>query len=257
MSYFILNQNNKNENGIASPVRTNFRLINENFYQQKFENKPLSKIETKIYLLYDFWEGEAFVKQDTYLWSSGKPRALVLVCSPRFRSVLENLHLPPHRFYPAEVDVLGKTENYFVLHFVYDYLDEMDYRQSQFAQAELLENEPIIHLYERGEIESKDHYNQLNTQLIDSDQWIYARKIVLPKHKNYDIIGIRGSIVLSQNAKNEIEKAHITGVAMPSVTENKYTKGIEIEFADALPQMPKPIKIQNIPNYSVVEIIDK
>jgi len=41
------------------------------------------------------------------------------------------------------------------------------------------------------------------------------------------------------------------------VTENKYTKRIEIEFADALPQMPRPIKIQNIPNYSVVEITDK
>jgi len=254
---FKLSTINKDSAGVPSLITTNINKVDELYYQKLVLNTKLNSSLEVVFLNLAILSGTSLKLRDYHHWSAGKPNALVLVCSPLFRSVLENLHLPPHRFYPAEVDVLGKTENYFVLHFVYDYLDEMDYRQSQFAQAELLENEPIIHLFERGEIESKDHYNQLNTQLIDSDQWIYARKIVLPKHKNYDILGIRGSIVLSQNAKNEIEKAHITGVAMPLLSENKYTKGIEIEFADALPQMPKPIKIQNIPNYSVVEIIDK
>ena len=248
---------NISEIGTPATLITHHKMGDCDLYKKLILKELPFRFKETIQLEVVLSKGEILNMRDFHVWDLGQPSAFHIVCSPLFRSVLENLHLPPHRFYPAEVDVLGKTENYFVLHFVYDYLDEMDYRQSQFAQAELLENEPIIHLYERGEIESKDHYNQLNTQLIDSDQWIYARKIVLPKHKNYDIIGIRGSIVLSQNAKNEIEKAHITGVAMPSVTENKYTKGIEIEFADALPQMPKPIKIQNIPNYSVVEIIDK
>jgi len=95
-----------------------------------------------------------------------------------------------------------------------------------------MKTEPIEKLFAKGEIENKDQYNALNTKLIDIDKWVYPRRIVFPTSHQFDIFALGGSIVLSQNAKNEIEKAGISGVTMPSLNENEYWKGVEIEFAN-------------------------
>jgi len=246
MKYFVFRYTADIEDKALSPVSVNSQKVQKNFYEKSIGKNHFSREFDTLFLKYDFWKGASFVWSDTLLWSLGRPRANVIICSPRFRSVLENLYLPPHRFYSAEIDVLGKTEHFFVLHFLFDYLDEMDYAQSQFALAQLLQNEPVLHLYKAGEIESKNQYNQLNTKLIDENKWIYARKVVFPQLKRFDIFSFRGYIILSEVAKNEIEKAQITGVDLPPITGDDYFKGIEIEFTSFVQPKSKPYKMVEV-----------
>jgi len=217
--------------GVPPFLSTHRSFDDIDIYKKKiFKNTLANEIQVKLEL--NCWKGGNLKMRDFHRWDLGSPIAYRIVCSPRFRSVLEKLNLPPHRFYNAEIDVLGKVENYFVLHFIFEYLDEMNFYPSQFAQAELMKTEPIEKLFAKGEIASKDQFNQLNVKLIDEDRWIYPRHIVLPTSAKFDVFSLGGSIVLSENAKTEIEKAGITGVVMPHLWENKYWNGVEIEFAD-------------------------
>jgi len=221
--------------GIPSTIVTNLNKVSPDFYQKTIKRKKIVSNNIVIYLQLFIEKGRDLVLRDFHYWNAGSPNSYRIVCSPHFRSVLEKLNLPPHRFYNAEIDVLGKPENYFVLHFIFEYLDVMNFYHSRFAQAELMKTDPIEKLFAKGEIENKDQYNALNTKLIDMDKWIFPRRIVFPTSQQFDIFALGGSIVLTENAKNEIEKAGITGVAMPSLNENEHWKGVEIEFAN-LPQ---------------------
>jgi len=214
------------------------------FYQNSIKRTQLFIQKTNIYLRLDNWKGANLIIKDYVHWELGRPDGYHIVCSPHFRSVLEKLNLPPHRFYNAEIDVLGKPENYFVLHFIFEYLNVMNFYHSRFAQAELMKTEPIEKLFAKGEIENKDQYNALNTKLIDMDKWIFPRRIVFPTSQQFDIFALGGSIVLTENAKNEIEKAGITGVTMPSLNENEHWKGVEIEFANLPQRKPQSFEYQ-------------
>jgi len=235
----------KDKYGVPGVLVTNYLLVHPyKLYQNKISKTKFHNFNTPLYLEYKFHRGEKILLRDFEIWDSGSPNAHCIVCSPHFRSVLEKLNLPPHRFYNAEIDVLGKPENYFVLHFIFEYLDVMNFYQSRFAQAELMKTEPIEKLFAKGEIENKDQYNALNTKLIDMDKWIYPRRIVFPTSHQFDVFALGGSIVLSENAKNEIEKAGITGVAMPSLNENEHWKGVEIEFANLPHRKPQAFEYQ-------------
>ena len=54
-------------------------------------------------------------------------------------------------------------------------------------------------------------------------QWIFPKRIVFTPEKSFDIWGLQGQIILSENAKQKIEEAEITGVAMPEMDN-----GIEV-----------------------------
>jgi len=229
--------------GITGFLSTNTNKVDFDFYSKRIKRNVLCQFDS-IFLELKTVQGGNFILRDYISWSSGRPEGHRIVCSPHFRSVLEKLNLPPHRFYNAEIDVLGKPENYFVLHFIFEYLDVMNFYHSRFAQAELMKTDPIEKLFAKGEIENKDQYNALNTKLIDMDKWIFPRRIVFPTSQQFDIFALGGSIVLTENAKNEIEKAGITGVAMPSLNENEYWKGVEIEFANLPHRKPQAFEYQ-------------
>jgi len=230
--------------GIPSFVSTNTPYVERDIYKKKINRYSFTESNDKIHLALEVEKGYSAKLRDFHKWNFGQPIAKYIVCSPHFRSVLEKLNLPPHRFYNAEIDVLGKPENFFVLHFIFEYLDVMNFYHSRFAQAELIKTEPIEKLFAKGEIENKDQYNALNTKLIDMDKWIFPRRIVFPTSQQFDIFSLGGSIVLTENAKNEIEKAGITGVTMPSLNENEYWKGVEIEFANLPQRKPQTVEYQ-------------
>jgi len=246
MKYFLLDTIIEDKWGTSFMLGIDRSKVKTDYYSRLIAPDKLQKTDTIVSLFPNLEKGVKLILRDFHKWDLGQPSGYQIVCSPRFRSVLENLYLPPHRFYSAEIDVLGKTEHFFVLHFLFDYLDEMDYAQSQFALAQLLQNEPVLHLYKAGEIESKNQYNQLNTKLIDENKWIYARKVVFPQLKRFDIFSFRGYIILSEVAKNEIEKAQITGVDLPPITGDDYFKGIEIEFTSFVQPKSKPYKMVEV-----------
>jgi len=242
--YYSLDKILEDEHGIPSVVSVNENAIERDAYFKSISKDKFQKLNTTVNLCLEIRVGYSAKIRDFLKWNFGWPRAYTIVCSPHFRSVLENLNLPPHRFYNAEIDVLGKPENYFVLHFIFEYLDVMNFYHSRFAQAELMKTEPIEKLFAKGEIENKDQYNALNTKLIDMDKWIFPRRIVFPTSQQFDIFALGGSIVLTENAKNEIEKAGITGVTMPSLNENEHWKGVEIEFANLPHRKPQSFEYQ-------------
>jgi len=242
--YYELESALDDRDGLISFVSTNEEKIEVNFYKKAINRTKFYLQQMCVFLTIDIRVGVGLILRDFHVWNFGQPIAKYIICSPHFRSVLEKLNLPPHRFYNAEIDVLGKPENYFVLHFIFEYLDLMNFYHSRFAQAELIKTEPIEKLFAKGEIENKDQYNALNTKLIDMDKWVYPRRIVFPTSHQFDVFALGGSIVLSQNAKNEIEKAGITGVAMPSLNENEHWKGVEIEFANLPQRKPQTVEYQ-------------
>lgn len=220
MNIFILDIAIKDDFGTNSIVIIDDIINNANFYKKQISKTAFYKSSTVIKLKLVETNETNTTLRDYHLWDLGRPNAYHIVCSPKFKSILETLNLPPHRFYPAEISIENETHNYFVLHFIQDYLQDMIYEQSQFCRAELLETEPILQTYKTGEITDYDQYNRTNTRLIDDMQWIYPKKIVFAPSRNYDVWGLQGSIVLSENARKAIAKAKITGVNMPILEDN-------------------------------------
>ena len=233
--------------GVPCFVVENSEIFGVRFFQKKITKNKFFTKKTSVQLILKAWQGERFMLRDYVVWSIGSPNAYHIVCSPKFKSILENINLPPHRFYPAEIDVLGEVHHYFVLHFIHEYLQLMVYEQSRFCRAELLETEPILQAYKTGEINDFDHYNSINTKLIDDMQWIFPKRIAFRPENHYDVWGLQGQIILSENAKQKIEEAGITGVAMPEMDN-----GIEVITNTKKPAKTQPYTILNDIEVSVV-----
>ncbi len=236
LKYYSLKNIVSDNWGVTPFVHYNRNEIkDDNLYERSIKYKRFWKKYSKIKLTLDCVRGGNLVIRDYLNWQLGSPDAYKIVCSQKFKSVLENLNLPPHRFYPAEIDVLGEVHHYFVLHFIHEYLQLMVYEQSRFCRAELLETEPILQAYKTGEINDFDHYNSINTKLIDDMQWIFPKRIVFRPENHYDVWGLQGQIILSENTKQKIEEAEITGVAMPELDN-----GIEVIINTKKPAKSQP-----------------
>ncbi len=212
----------EDKSGVPPFVVYNDNIQNINYYKSKILNTKLSHLD-KIYLKLDCWQGDNYILRDYHRWELGQPRAYHIVCSPNFKTILEKQKLPPHRFYPAEIDVLGETHNYFVLHFIQDYLQDIDYNKSQFYRAEVLETEPILQKYAIGKIKSYKQYNKVNKNLVDNMEWIYPNNIVFKTPIYYDIWGLQGQIIISQKAKEIFEKENITGIETKELSKTEYS----------------------------------
>ena len=167
MNLFELDITIKDNFGTNSIVVIDDTIQYSDFYKKQILKTAFCKSQIVIKLKLIETNEINTVLRDYHLWDLGSPNAYHIVCSTKFKSILETLNLPPHRFYRAEIDVLGKVHYYFVLHFIQEYLQDLQYEQSQFCRAELLETEPILQSYKSGEITDYDHYNNINTRLID------------------------------------------------------------------------------------------
>lgn len=81
---------------------------------------------------YSFWK-----YLDFFTWNFGKPSANILIVSSKMRKLIDgNLKLPPHKYYSSIINnyILDQTSNdYFVLHFIHDFYDNIDYEKSEFG----------------------------------------------------------------------------------------------------------------------------
>ena len=88
----------------------------------------------------------------------------------------------------------------------------------------------ITRLCKPGEITSADQYHKINKKLVEDMIYMQPKKIYFRPEINYDIWGLRGQIIISQRAKDKIEKDGITGVDMPNIKDIDMFKDIEIVF---------------------------
>ncbi len=169
------------------------------------------------------WTGNPCILRDFHRWDLGSPNAYRVVCSPKFKSILEKQKLPPHKFYPAEIDVLGKIHNYFVLHYIQDYLQDIDYKKTQFRKAEILETEPIKKEFKIGEIKNYAEYQKLEQKAFKKDNWLYPIKLHFKDNIYYDIWGFQGTHIISQKAKEIFEKENITGIETKELSKTEFS----------------------------------
>ncbi len=223
MKSYLLKSKIKNDKGTIFTVSTNCDKVKVDYYKKIINDKYLLNNSILIYIQAALYKGEVIQLLDFHRWDLGHPVANRIVCSPKFKTILEKLKLPKHKFYPSEIDVLGKTHNYFVLHFIQDYLQDIDYNKSQFYRAEVLETEPILQKYAIGKIKSYKQYNKVNKNLVDNMEWIYPNNIVFKTPIYYDIWGLQGQIIISQKAKEIFEKENITGIETKELSKTEYS----------------------------------
>ena len=143
------------------------------------------------------------------------------VVSPKFKQVLEQMVLPLHRFYPADIygNGLGITQGYFLFHFLYDFFQEIDYSQSQFAEhwfgaydEERYIYEQFFNALKKGEIKDKESFDYRlfnETQKKGDSGSIFPLALKLKQY--YDVVSMYGSIYFSERAKQMVEDKQLTG----------------------------------------------
>ncbi len=228
MNFNLLKSVREDKYGVPSFVREHSKLHKVRYYENSFSGYSYMETKQPIQLELTAWEGEKLVLRDFLRWGVGSPNCYHIVCSEKFRKVLESLHLPPHRFYDAEIDVKHKKHNYFVLHFIQDWTKDIDYSKSVFNVVALLENERIVKRLNVGEVKSLENYNEINEMLAEIDQYLYPAKLHFLPLISYDIWGLQGQIIFSEQAKQAIEQVQITGISMPDIHETDIFKDIEI-----------------------------
>ncbi len=225
---YILENTIKDNLGVLSTLSYNYKYVPKKFYQEKIKLNKLNNLKKPIYLYLDLLEGERIMVRDSHRWDLGHPNAYRLVNSKKFKKVLSSKKLPKHKFYNAEIEADGKIHKYYVLHFIHDYLQEIDYKKSQFSVISLMENDRILSVCKEGEIKNAKHFQKKNKILINDMQFLQIKKLCFLPEINYDLWGLHGQIILSEKAKNDIEKAGITGVYMPNIKDVEMFKDLEV-----------------------------
>jgi len=218
----------KDKIGIPTPVITDFSRIDMPFYNESIGYEHFYDKAEPIYLELSRWAGTPYKFRDYQYWDAGSPSAHVIPCSERFRTVLETLKLPPYRIYNSELRLSRRVYQYYILHFIQEWEKEIDYSKSAFNVVALLENDKILKRLKTGEVKSYEQFDEITKELGQKEQYLYPAKIHFPPHIYYDIWALKGFIVLSEHAKQVIENAQITGVAMPEIIKLNYLANIEI-----------------------------
>ena len=232
MKIYRLASIQSDENGVPPLLETNYEKVPTDYYDDYITYTKFDNVNKWIYLELTKFEGGNLILRDFLRWGLGHPSAYFIVCSAKFSFTLQELNLPEYRLYKAEIDVLGKKHKYYVLHFIQEYLEDIDYEYSQFSEVALMENERVNRMCEFGEIKSETHFHERNKILIKDMIYLYPKKICFKPEINYDIYGLQGQIIITQHARTQIEKAGITGVEMPNIKDEEMFKDVEIIFSN-------------------------
>jgi len=214
--------------GVPPPIIIDASRIDKPFYDESIGYEHFYDQTEPIYLELSKWSGSPYKFRDFHRWDAGSPDAYVIACSERFCRVLETLKLPPYRIYNSELRLSRRVYQYYVLHFIQDWEKEIDYSKSVFNVLAYLEDDRILKKLKIGEVKSYEHYNEINKQLVTKNHYLFPTKIHFPPHIYYDIWGLFGIKILSEHAKQVIENAQITGVAMPEICKIDFLSNIEI-----------------------------
>ncbi len=228
MQMYQLNKKLKDKKGSVPFLLTNYIEVPTDYYKDYISLTEFYDINETIYLYLTKFKGGNLILRDYLTWDLGRPNAYFIVCSAKFSFTLTDLNLPNYKFYKAEVDVKGKKHKYYVLHFIQDYLQDIDYSCSQFAEVELMENYRIKRICEIGEIKNVDEYHTKNKKLVENMLYMYPQKICFKPEINYDVWGLKGQIIISEKAKIKIETDGITGIDMPPL------KDVEIQWKNTV-----------------------
>lgn len=166
-----------------------------------------------------YWE-----YRDFFVWKRGSPSAYILVVSTKMKKTIEeNLSIPPHKYYNCIIENYKTGESstdYFVLHFIHDYYEEIDYQRSKFGIINIVEEELI------SEIPFSVANNKSNILAEEQAQWAKewtngVKPLRLVLTKEYDIIGVNNFIYVSPKARQVFLDNNLSGIDFIPYTTGK------------------------------------
>ena len=166
------------------------------------------------------------------------------IISPKMKKILEQFHLPPHRFYLAEVthEITGEKRPYYLFHLTYESGNHLDnsycpvmesfiYKEGEFDYDNWVTTDDIIlHKFEKGSIKDFDNYQKQYQEYIrnledipldrefdlndEDDYEIWSEKLGPYKGKeNYyvfqeslDLMGLSTEIMISNQLKETLDQ---------------------------------------------------
>ncbi len=150
----------------------------------------------------------------TDVLSFGMISAQGFLVSERFKEILEQLHLMPHKFYPAKIEYKGTFFNYFFLHLVSSSYDIIDFQKSKFYISD-------IGLSKVGDIKFENEENFLlkkKNLILNESKSIRAQKLYFRNEFENNPIdmfyftGLHFEVFISQKIKSAIEVMEVTGL---------------------------------------------
>ncbi len=138
-----------------------------------------------------------------------------LIVSEKAKSILEQYHLCPHRFYPMGLYKRKIKYNYYLFFIVSDYIDFIDYKKTSFVEYNIVSGKKFglvsiaskEELFFRREIFKKEK---------GISQTIWGDKIVMNQSFDseldfFEIRWIDANTYVSKRLKNAIESNRLTG----------------------------------------------
>lgn len=140
--------------------------------------------------------------------------------SKKLKDIFANYKMPLHRYFPASIrkgtDVIS---DYYWLHIVSDYIDWVDFENSEFTILELYSK-----VIGRIKLSSKEDFYSKQNELKNQNKYysIWATNIIFNKNFDKKINFLRlpfyRDYIISEELKDEITLKKLTGISMPLAT---------------------------------------
>lgn len=143
-----------------------------------------------------------------------------LLISSRFKALLEQFHLPKHRFYPAKVNHKKQFHEYYWMHIISDFSDFIDYPDSTFIiYYNYSHTLGTIAISSREELEEKR--KKVKEDNPGKTITIWAKELHLKNSFDrtldlFNIANFDSNTYISHSLKETIHKEKITGCEITS-----------------------------------------
>jgi hypothetical protein len=142
-----------------------------------------------------------------------------MILSPRAKTVFEQFNLCPHRFYPMTIHKNKQPNNYFMLHYLSNFSDFVDYEKSTFVEefykidgtkgnfVEVNSKEELF--IKRKEVQEKfgqSFYSVVGKKLVMNEAFCKKRLDF------FQILVVTSGTYVSEQLKNAIEENGLTGL---------------------------------------------
>ncbi|MBS7233631.1 hypothetical protein KHA90_21690 [Flavobacterium psychroterrae] len=152
-----------------------------------------------LYQAIDFYYGPIIIKSDQ------EKTLHFFSVSPKLKTLLEQLKLPKHKFYPIVLNIdNGIDLSYYILQIDDNMTSYMDYNKSTFYGLNLISDE--LSFYQEGEIKSEE--NLLG--LLDDDIFPYDKSMSI--NQELDWVYMAPFFMISEKSKQLLEGNGIVGM---------------------------------------------
>ena len=153
---------------------------------------------------------------DDLMYKAFKPSGVgsQVIISEGLKSVLEQFTLPPHRYYPILMKMIGHTtqsKKYHLLHIHSTFISNTNFSKSDYRYRHLKTNEVVK--TQHGGFADFEAFNQTVSEYFKEN--ILLEPSVVEHVQDYDVLqGISNTLLVNERVKEAIEKAGFKGLTI-------------------------------------------